>query len=486
MAIPSCLMLMNSVILRFADGLMVKELGTEYLSAQRTAATSSLILDAMVWGTLGIISAFVSQAYGQRRYRRCARYAWAGARLSLFIAAGALLLIPLAKSIMSLYGHSAWHQALESEYFVYMLLTTAVGCPVMAIEPFFFGAQRPKVVYFVSVISCSVNVGLNYVLIFGKLGFPQMGLAGAGLGTLLSYVVRLTILWITFLSPRFHAKFRTRLFRVSEAGIYRKIIKFGWPVGVHMTNALLCWSILTGRIIGSISPAWLDANGVAMCFSPMVHMPLSGIGIATCAVVGKYVGMGRADLAKRRAKTALILAMSYMLLASSALITFRYPIANVLVKLDAPASVSAHDTTDAPPVEAANVDTSADRPTPEEVLDKAALLLIFVLMFVASDAIGIVYQSALRGVGDVIFPMIVSMVCAWTLEVFGGSMMVQWFPHLGGAGPYIPASVYMLLASLLFVWRFERGKWSRINIFAAPKPTPATSSIDISPEEATL
>ena len=85
MAIPSSLMLMNAVILRFVDGLMVSRLGTEYLSAQTTAAAASLVIDAIVWGTLGIISAFVSQSLGQGRKRRCARYAWASTRLSLII-----------------------------------------------------------------------------------------------------------------------------------------------------------------------------------------------------------------------------------------------------------------------------------------------------------------------------------------------------------------------------------------------------------------
>jgi multidrug resistance protein, MATE family len=485
MVIPSSLMLMNAVILRFMDGLMVSRLGSEYLSSQTTAASASLVIDAIVWGTLGIISAFVSQSLGQGRKRRCARYAWASTRLSLIISAVALAMIPLSKSIMSLYGHSPWHQVLESEYFVYMLLTTVVACPVMAIEPFFFGAHRPKVVYYVSLAACAVNLLANYVLIFGKFGFPAMGIAGAGLGTLISWVVRGIILWATFLSPRFHKEFRTRMWRISDTGIYRRIIKYGWPVGVHMANAILCWGILAGRIIGSISPLWLDANTVAMKFSPLVHMPLSGIGIATCAVVGRYIGMGRPDIAKRRATTAAIIAIAYMLIVSGGLITFRHSAARLMVNVSRSAAPTELVTSDDSASAIAD-ENYVEKVPPEQVIEKAALLIIFLLIFIGSDAIGIVYQSALRGVGDVIFPMVVSLVCTWSIEVLCGSMMVRWFPHLGGVGPYIPASIYMLLASLLFMWRFRRGKWDAIDIFAAPRSASALESIDIAPEELPL
>ena len=132
---------------------------------------------------------------GAGRLSRCGRYAWAGLWLALLaaVALEAPLAI-IARQIFAAYGHPMPIQNLEVMYFRYMVLAGFLTLPSRVLESFFYGIHRSSIVYAASIASFVVNIVAIYPLIFGKWGFPRLGLEGAAIGSLIAWTVQLAIL----------------------------------------------------------------------------------------------------------------------------------------------------------------------------------------------------------------------------------------------------------------------------------------------------
>jgi MATE family multidrug resistance protein len=85
--------------------------------------------------------------------------------------------------------------------------------------------------------------------------------------------------------------------------------------------------------------------------------------------------------------------------------------------------------------------------------------MIAAAIFQAFDAVGIVYTGALRGAGDTLWPGVMTIVCSWGLIVGVGWLLVKYRPDMASTGPWIGATAYIILLSLMMCWRFERGPW---------------------------
>ncbi|MCL4209812.1 MAG: hypothetical protein KJZ68_04045, partial [Phycisphaerales bacterium] len=93
-----------------------------------------------------------------------------------------------------------------------------------------------------------------------------------------------------------------------------------------------------------------------------------------------------------------------------------------------------------------------------------ARLMICAAIFQTADALGVVYSGALRGAGDTVWPGVMTMIYSWVFIVLGGWLLVEYVPQWTSVGPWIGASVYIILFGLTMAWRFERGPWRRINL----------------------
>jgi MATE family multidrug resistance protein len=167
-------------------------------------------------------------------------------------------------------------------------------------------------------------------------------------------------------------------------------------------------------------------------------MPVVGVGVAATALVGKYIGAGRIDLARRRAHAALLIGMAYMGLCGLAFLIFRYPLVKLFVN---PAG-----------------------PEAAQIIHNASLVMICAALFQMFDAMGIVYVGALRGAGDTLWPMIATTTLSWGFTVGGGWLMVRYVPQWTSVGPWITASLYVIVLGILMAVRFEGGSWQKIRL----------------------
>src|SRR5262249_26337525 len=148
--------------------------------------------------------------------------------------------------------------------------------------------------------------------------------------------------------------------------------------------------------------------------------PAFGISVAVTALVGRYIGMRRVDLAEKRANLGFMLCAMYMLSCGLAFFLFRHKLIGLF--------------TDDPTVRA-----------------YGAKLLTFAAVYQFFDALYIVYNGALRGAGDTFVPAVATAVLNWSITVGAGFCLARFFPQFGIAGPWTAATIYgTILGS--FIW----------------------------------
>ena len=462
---PASLTMLSGPVVRFVDGLMVAGVGTDSYNAQFMGGIASFIPESFMIGLLIVVNTYVSQNFGAGKFRKTSRYVWAGILLSAVAAGMMAPLAVFAPYLFKLLNLSPEILALEVMYFRFMILCTFFTMSSRVLEQFFFGIHRPKIVLASSLIANGLNIIANYLLIFGKFGFPAMGLKGAAIGSIFAWIVQFLLLLALFLSTRMHHKFGTRFIKALRIRYCIELVKLGWPAGVQLSSDIFCWTLFTGAFVGKyFGQTHLTASVAVHRYMGLSFMPAVGIGIATTALVGRYIGEGRPDLARNRVHTALKIGMIYMGLCGLAFFIFRQPMITFITNVAPKTGANAID-----PAEVA------------EIIRIGSIILIMAAVFQLFDAVGIVYIGALRGAGDTLWPMVVTMITSWIVIIGGGFAAVYLLPQLESIGPWLAGSLYVILLAFAMAWRFECGPWRKIDLLGKTRriePGPAVPGAD--------
>jgi len=450
MSVPASASMLGRTITQFVDGVMVAHLGPAIFSAQAIGGLVAFVPESFSIGALGVVNTYISQNLGAGRRRRCGQYAWAGLIIAMLLSALFMPLAAVARPLFAAIGHAADVQPMEVLYFRYMILAVPVTMSVRVLEAFFYGLHRPSIVVAVSLLTNLFNVAGNYVLIFGKFGFPAMGLEGAAIASVASWTLQLTILLSVFLSHRMHRRFGTRLLRAVRLRQCTDILRIGWPAGTRFFIDLFTWSIFTAYLIGRFGTVHLAAATAAVRYMTLSFMPAVGVGIATTAIVGRYIGRGQLDIARKRAHTAMITTIAYMAVCAMAFLLFRHPMVRLFARISSDAAASGLEA--------------------EKIVHIGGRIMVCAAVFQIFDAVGVVFSGALRGAGDTRWPMVITACLSIVVLVGGGIAMVIFLPGLESLGPYIAATAYVIILGLLMAWRFESGAWRKINLLGRAGP----------------
>jgi multidrug resistance protein, MATE family len=224
----------------------------------------------------------------------------------------------------------------------------------------------------------------------------------------------------------------------------KTLLRVGWPSGAQFIADVLAWSMFSSVVLASAGEPAMAANTFTFRFMSVSFMPALGIGMAVTALVGRYIGAGRADIAIQRANLGFMVNAVYMFACGTALFLFR----NQLMQLF----------TDDP-----------------EVLKIGAVLLTFAALYQLADALYVSYNGALRGAGDTFVPAIVTGILNWGMTVGLGFWVARRWPEYGATGPWAIATAYGMTLGIYIYVRFRRGKWKLIRLSGASDGVNVTS-----------
>lgn len=424
-------------LMHFIDRIFLTWYSAEALAAALPAGLLSFAFGSFFMGTAGYVNTFVAQYYGAKRYDQVGAAVWQGIYFSLVSGVLMLVLLPLAEGIFALTGHPEAIQEMEVVYF--RILTGWIWATLVmsAISTFFSGRGNTWVVFWVNVIAVIINIGLDYVWIFGYWGFPRAGIEGAAYATVVAQVVGAVVFFVLMLRKKFRQTYNTLKGWRFKWELFARLWKFGAPNGLQFMVEIMGFSLFV-LLVGRLGTIELAATNLAFNINTLAFVPMLGVGIAVSTLVGQYLGDNRSAPAERSTYSALHLSIVYMTVMG--LCYWLLPEFFMM------------------PFEA-----GADAQSFAPVRNLAIVLLRFVAVYCILDAAYIVFSAAIKGAGDTKFVM-------WVTG--GGSVAVMIIPtylavvtyDLGIYWAWVTVTFYIALMSVIFMFRFKGGKWKNMRV----------------------
>jgi multidrug resistance protein, MATE family len=438
-SLPLILSTSSLTLTLFADRLMLSWHGISDVAAVTPGGITYFTICCFFQGTAQYTNALVAMRHGAGDKIGCSRVVWQGIWFSLISFPLLLASIPLGCWVLGNTGHAPGLIELEKEYFT-ILMYSGVALPLnAALSSFFSGRGRTLSVLAGNLIGNIGNIILDYLLIFGNFGFPEMGIKGAAIATAVTNFFP-TVYWaFLFLGKRFQREFRTRKeFRLDKTS-FRTLLRFGLPSGAQFFLDIGAFTAFV-LIVGKISELDLAVTNIALSIETLSFLPMVGLSTATCAIVGKYIGNRKVDIAEQRVWCAMSIALLY----TGTMATLFWLAPEYLLRLFKPYQ-----------------DTQADF---GPLMAKGVVLVRIIAVYTVFDTIFIIFNGALKGAGDTRFAMWAQVIGAWVLFVPPVYVMVTYL-EFGIFAAWSWLLLYVIGISVIFWLRFRSGYWKAIHVY---------------------
>ena len=423
LAVPVVLSELGWMAQGIVDTIMVGKLGPAAIGA---VALGNAVFNTPSLFGLGLLlglDTLVSQAYGRKDHDDCHRWLAQGVYLAMLATPALMLLIGLASFGFAPFGITPQVAGPAGSYLRILNWSTLPLLLYAATRRYLQGVGELHVITATYVGANLLNWFGNWVLIYGKLGFPALGVNGSAISTLLARIFMgaalLGFAW-RYERKRGHPLFRH--WAGPSVARLRQLLRLGGPAAGQVLLEVGAWN-LTVLAAGWLTPAALATHQIVLNYASLTYMVPLGVSAAAAVSVGHAVGAGEPERARRAGWLALGLATSFMLLAA-------------VVFLLAPEPLIALYTRD------------------PQVLALGPGLLWLVAAFQIFDGIQTVSTGALRGLGETRAPMLATLVGYWVLGLPLG-MTLCFVLRWGIYGMWIGLTLALIViaSSLLARWR---------------------------------
>ncbi|SEN79953.1 multidrug resistance protein, MATE family [Paracoccus alcaliphilus] len=425
-----------------SDTVMIGWYGVEPLAALVIATSFFQVLFflGMGFGTgvMGLIATHIASG-NETEVRR-------GARMALWLSAGyALAVMPLmwfSEAILLGLGQTPVVAKLAQDYLRIAGWGLLAVLGQLTLNSYLAALERTAVVMWVTLVGLAINIGLNWIFIFGNLGMPALGVRGAAITSLSVQMLQLVALlayahWL----PRARKYHLFQRFWRPDWQAMREVARIGWPIGLTMVAEGGLF-VASNVMMGWIGTQQLAAHGIALQITSITFMAHLGLSNAATVRVGQAKGRGDAIWMRDAAMTVMALSLCFACIAIAIYLLFAQPLVRVF--LDA-----------------------GDPQAPAIVVIGAGLLL-YAALFQLTDAFQVIALGFLRGVHDTRLPMLIAGFSYWVVGMpvaYGLAFGLD----VGPPGLWLGLCVGLTLAAILLMVRFWHG-WARGVWTARPGP----------------
>ena len=428
LAYPVIIGMIGHTLVGFVDNAMVGQLGTSELAA--ISLGNSFVFLAMAFG-IGFstaITPLIAESDAKKNKSNTKSILSNGILVCIFLGAVLTIIVLIAKPIIYYMGQSEEVVNLAYPYITLVAISLFPLIIFQSFKQFSDGLSFTKIAMISTVIANLINVVINYILIYGKFGFPKLELVGAGIGTLISRVIMvLIIIYLIKSNPKIN-QYLDNLFSLKYSSIItKKIINLGYPSALQMMFEV--GFFISGIwVCGIIGINYQAANQIALNLSSLTFMVALGLSVAATIRIGNQKGLNDYKNLKRIAISIFLITILIELIFALIFIIFSDLLPWLYLENNN------------------NFDVL-------ETVSLASKLLIIVALFQIFDGIQIVAQGALRGIQDVKIP---SMICFLSYIIFGVPIMIYLglYTHLKATGVWIGFLIGLMIASILLSIRF--------------------------------
>jgi len=432
LAAPVMLGMLGHTFVSFVDNIMVGQLGTAELAAVSLGNSFMFIAMSLGIGFSTAITPLIAEADSSNNFLKAKSTFKHGLFLCTVLGITLFLLLFFAKPLLYFMKQPPEVVDLALPYLDLVAFSLIPLIVFQAFKQFSDGLSMTKYPMYATLIANIANVILNYILIFGKFGFPAMGIVGAAYGTLISRFIMLAYLWLLLMKKEKSKAIVTNIkFFVLEKLMLKKIISLGAPSAMQMffEVAIFTAAIWLSGLLGKNPQA---ANQIALNLSSMTFMVAMGLSVAAMVRVGNQKGLLNYTELRRIAFSIFLFAV---ILATGFAITFlilRFQLPKIYVDFDD--SINFTDNM--------------------EVVSIASQLLLAAAIFQISDSIQVVVLGALRGLQDVKIPTIITFIAYWAIG-FPVSYFLGKEEAYGSFGIWLGLLAGLSSAAVLLYLRFN-------------------------------
>ena len=424
--------MLGHTFVSFVDNIMVGQLGTAELAAVSLGNSFMFIAMSIGIGFSTAITPLIAEADASNNFKQAKSTYKHGLFLCTTLGILLFLLVFFSKPLMYLMQQPEEVVVLAIPYLNLVAFSLIPLVIFEAIKQFTDGMSMTKYPMYATLIANIVNVVLNYILIFGKFGFPEMGMVGAAYGTLVSRIIMVIYLWTLLRYKERSRKIvrNIKLFTL-DFSMIKKIVNIGSLSAMQMffEVAIFTAAIWLSGLLGKNSQA---ANQIALNLSSMTFMVAMGLSVASMIRVGNQKGLQNYKELRRIAFSIFLLGILLAVFFALLFFIFHKSLPNIYVDLN--------DTT--------NYKDNM------EVLSIASNLLLAAAFFQISDSMQVVVLGALRGLQDVKIPTILTFISYWVVG-FPVSYFLGKEEMFGSFGIWLGLLAGLTTASVLLFIRFN-------------------------------
>lgn len=440
LAYPIILGMLGHTIVSIVDNVMVGKLGPTELAAVSLGNSFVFIAMSLGIGFSTAITPLVAEADGKKSIEEGRSAFHHGLYLCTILGVILFGIIYFSKPLIAFMGQPKHVVELAKPYLDIVAFSLIPLIVFQAYKQFADGMSETKYSMWATILANVVNVVLNYLFIYGIWIFPELGIIGAAIGTIVSRFVMLGFMhYLMNSKKKFHPFFKGFSLKEIKREVNVKIIKLGTPSAMQMLFevALFTGAIWLSGGLGTTSQA---ANQVALSLASFTFMFAMGLGVAAMIRVGNQKGLG--DFHKLRLVAFSIFLLTTILEIAFAIVflLFHEQLPTLFVDLK----------------DAANYSENL------EVVTIAAQLLLVAAIFQISDGVQVVVLGALRGLQDVKIPMYITFVAYWVIG-FPISIYLGLFTSLRATGIWIGLLAGLTAAGIFLFIRFNSETKKLIN-----------------------
>lgn len=422
LGVPVVISQLGQITVGLADSIMIGRLGATELATAAFANTLFSLPLIFGMGFAMSLTPFTGRAWARKDYASI-QTLWKNGLLANLLMAFALLLVAaglyLAMPLMQQPVHLV---APAQSYFI--ILSTSL-LPLMV---FFSGKQlleglsNTRIAMIITLLGNLLNILGNYLLIYGKAGFPELGLNGAGISTLLARLVMATVMLLLVVRHRALRQGIRAGLRFSRKEVQR-LYRLGLPMGLHLFSESSAF-IVSGIMMGWLGETALAAHQIVMSLSTLGFMLYQGIGVSSTIRISQLSAHQQPLLLQAAARASVHIVLLMVLLISLFFLIFRVQLPFLF--------------------------------TPEaEVARLATELILILVIYQLFDALQIIFSGILRGLADARIPGLLTI-----FSYFGVAIPLSYLSafhlDLGPAGIWLGFPVGLGVCALLFYFRIRK------------------------------
>jgi len=429
MALPMVVSQGAFAIMIFTDRWFLAQISPTHMAAALGGGVAFWFAISLFNGILAYANALVAQYLGAGEFHKCTLVISQGILMSVALIPVLFIITLLLRPMFAAMGHDPAQVELEEIYFTIMMAGAVLSLFKVCLSSFFSGIGLTRVVMTCDVIGIVLNVPLTWALVFGHLGLPAMGIAGAAWGSIISTAFAIAIYLAYYLKRELREKFSTVQSFIFDRSITRRYLRLGFPSGMEMFLNIAAFNLFLLMFQSYGIPEAASAT-IVFNWDILSFVPLLGLNIAVMSLIGRFVGAGDMDRTNEVTSAGYIIGIGYSLFLATTFIVFRDQFVEMFIFYEDQA---------------------------KEIRDLARFMMIGLSCYVLCEGVLQVASGVLRGAGDTRWIMFASTSLHWAMLV--AQFLVIKVYNFGPKVSWLGFVLMVLAICIVFLGRLWSNKW---------------------------